>query len=52
MRGVVERWGAGVILVVFGVLGCDTGATEPQDIVFPDSGVSYSRHVQPLFDLG
>lgn len=38
--------------IALGTIGCDTGATEPQDIVFPASDVSYGRHVQPLFDLG
>ncbi len=32
--------------------GCDTGVTDPEDIVFPDSDVSYRSHVQPLLELG
>ena len=42
-------------LLIAGLLsaaGCDTGATEPEDIIFPASEVSYGRHVRPLFDLG
>lgn len=35
------------------MIGCvDNGViTDPLDIVFPESNVSYSQHVQPLFDL-
>ena len=54
MERMVNGWIAGVSFVLLGIgmIGCDTGATEPDDIVFPASDVSYSRHVQPLFDLG
>lgn len=38
--------------LLVGFSGCDTGATEPEDILFPEDDVSYARHVQPLFDLG
>lgn len=31
---------------------CETGITNPQDVVFPESDVSYGRHVKPLLDLG
>ena len=34
------------------VISCDTGPTQPEDVVFPESNVSYVRHVQPLFDVG
>jgi len=31
---------------------CDDGAiTDPSQIVFPDTGVSFAKHVQPLFTL-
>lgn len=35
------------------IIGCvDNGViTDPLDIVFPESNVSFSQHVQPLFDL-
>lgn len=32
-------------------IACDTGITEPMDVVFPESNISYSHHVQPLFDV-
>lgn len=31
---------------------CDTGITGPNDIVFPESNVSFGRHVQPLLEYG
>lgn len=34
------------------LVGCDTGITDPEDIIFPESEVSYGRHVRPLFELG
>lgn len=47
--------------IVFGILsitiltiinGCSDSATTPSnDIVFPDKDVSYSAHVQPVFNL-
>lgn len=44
-----------VSLIIFvGVSSCrDTSnpLTKVDDIVFPDSNISYVRHVQPLFDL-
>lgn len=33
------------------IVGCEDVITDPLDIVFPESNVSYSQHVQPLFDL-
>jgi hypothetical protein len=33
------------------VAGCDTGITDANDVVFPESNVSYGKDVQPLFDL-
>ncbi|MCE7934195.1 MAG: hypothetical protein DYG96_06340 [Chlorobi bacterium CHB2] len=41
------------VALAAGVVGCgDNGViTDPLDIVFPESNVSYSQHVQPLFDL-
>ncbi len=30
--------------------GCKDSVIEPADIVFPASGVSFARHVQPLFN--
>ncbi len=39
---------AGFVMAV----GCgDSGITDPDDLVFPDSNVSYAEHVQPLFNL-
>lgn len=33
--------------------GCDESAiTRPEDVTFPESGVSYGRHVEPLLELG
>jgi hypothetical protein len=41
-----------MVAVVLSLPSCDKGTiTDPQDIVFPDSGVSYHHDVQPLFDL-
>ena len=32
---------------------CDSGAiTSPEQVIFPDSAVSFGRHVLPLFELG
>ena len=37
---------------VFACASCGDSTTNPDtDIVFPDSGVSYSRHVQPFMTL-
>ena len=38
----------------FLILSCkdDTTGSGTKDIIFPDSNVSYGRHVQPLFDRG
>lgn len=33
------------------IVGCEDVITDPLDIVFPESNVSYSQHVQSLFDL-
>lgn len=41
-----------LLLLTLLLLACDTGPTQPEDIIFPASDVSYARHVQPLFDLG
>ena len=51
-----QRTVAGIVLAAIACsalfVGCDTGiVTNPKDIVFPDSGVSYTRSVSPLFDL-
>ena len=40
------------MMFILMIASCDTGPTNPEDVVFPDSNVSYSRHVQPLFDVG
>lgn len=40
-----------LLLLAGVVVACDTGITEPTDVVFPESNVSYTRHVQPLFDV-
>ena len=43
------------ITVITGIVaGCKDDATDsgPIGIVFPDSNISYGRHVQPLFDRG
>ena len=34
------------------IIACDSGPTHPEDVVFPESDVSYRTHVQPLFDVG
>lgn len=40
------------LMLATALISCDTGAiTNPEQIVFPDTNVSYSRQVQPLFDL-
>ena len=49
MKSVIA--GACLILALI-IASCDTGPTRPGDVVFPDSNVSYSRHVQLLFDVG
>lgn len=41
-----------VLIASFAVHGCSTGVNEPADIVFPESDVSFHRHVLPLFDVG
>jgi hypothetical protein len=41
-----------LILTAAVFAGCSEGiVTNPNDIVFPSSDVSYARNVQPLFDL-
>ena len=43
-----------VLVVAFGISlsACDDSGTRPGDeIVFPDSDVSYAAHVQPFFNL-
>lgn len=42
-----------VLILLTGILfsACSSGISEPQDIVFPESDVSYRLHVQPLFDI-
>ncbi|MCS7303140.1 MAG: hypothetical protein NZ606_06880 [Candidatus Kapabacteria bacterium] len=47
---VISCFGAVVILLS---TGCQEGIVyrQPQDIVFPDSNVSYSRHVEPFLRL-
>lgn len=51
-----KRYGVVFLLLAATVAGifpaCDTGISQPEDVVFPESNVSYSRHVQPLFDVG
>lgn len=49
------RW-IPISLLSFGVAisyyGCDDGAiSNPDDIVFPETNVSYAQQVQPLFNL-
>lgn len=39
----------GVVVCTFFSLTCDEEANNPDEIVFPDSNVSYGRHVEPLF---
>lgn len=39
--------GVGILLAA----GACTGVTQPQDISFPDSAVSYVRHMQPFLNL-
>jgi hypothetical protein len=47
-------FGSVVCLIAWGSWSCkdDISGGGPIDIVFPDSNVSYGRHVQPLFDRG
>ena len=40
------------LLMTLLVVACDSGPSDPGDVLFPDTGVSYRRHVQPLFDVG
>lgn len=41
-----------MILCLFSLLaGCDTGPSEPGDIVFPESDVSFRSHVRPLLEI-
>ena len=47
MRSVV-LWCAIAVLSL--ASGCKDSVVEPATIVFPSSGVSYARHVQPLFN--
>lgn len=50
----VMRWGVGLsaLTLILSLMACDSGPSEPGDVIFPDTGVSYRRHVQPLFDVG
>ena len=35
------------------LVSCDSGTiTQPSQVIFPDSAVSFGRHVLPLFELG
>jgi hypothetical protein len=45
---------AGVVLALILFLGsCDDNAlTSPEDVIFPDSNVSYRAHVAPFLALG
>ncbi len=40
----------GFVLPFLIVFGCEDSTGPGSDIVFPDTDVSYSQHVQPLFD--
>ena len=53
VRGTIAFVSAVLLLAAgFGVGGCKDSTTAPgNDIVFPDSAVSYAAHVQPLFTL-
>ncbi len=44
---------ASVVLISALYAGCDSSdvVTRPEQIVFPETNVSYGRQVQPLFDL-
>ena len=44
----------GLVLIAWASWTCKDDLVDQGtiDIVFPDSGVSYGRHVQPLFDRG
>jgi len=46
MRGLMI---SGLCVLFLFTFGCDD-TVRPADIVFPDVNVSYSQHVQPLFD--
>lgn len=42
----------GCCMALIGLYGCgDDLLTDPGQVVFPDSNVSYRQHVQPLFNL-
>jgi hypothetical protein len=44
-------WGALTASLVW-CIGCEVGSiTKPSDIVFPTSNVSYTKQVQPFFDV-
>ncbi len=52
MKVIKPGWLLLPLLLIFSLLGCDTETiTRPQDIVFPDSGISFQRHVLPFFQL-
>lgn len=42
---------AAAIALTIGACTDNGVITDPRDIVFPESDVSYGQHVQPLFDL-
>lgn len=51
-HGKALLWSLGSLLLFTAWIGCKDTTTAPTgDIVFPDSNVSYSQHVQPTFNL-
>ncbi|MDX9760081.1 MAG: c-type cytochrome domain-containing protein [Bacteroidota bacterium] len=52
MKRRVTAAGAFLAAAMFLVLACDDSGTRPGDeIIFPETDVSYMAHVQPFFDL-
>ena len=45
---------AALFVALISLASCNSGntITQPRDVVFPDSNVSFVRHVQPLLQLG
>ncbi len=51
MKKAINWWIGCILTVVLGA-GCDENTvSKPEDIVFPDSSVSFQRHVLPFFQL-
>ncbi len=51
MKNIIHILISLVLLTALSLLSCDDTITQSQDIVFPSENVSYSKHVQPLFNI-